>query len=62
MSEPAKKTNGEVKTRKPRETKPMTFGKLLGSTIDQLDALDPHQRAKLLAAVGMHYNTTTREA
>jgi hypothetical protein len=53
----------ELKTRKPRESKPKTFGKLLGDTIDQLDALEPNQRGKLLAAVQMHYtNGTVREA
>jgi hypothetical protein len=65
MSDPnPKNTKIEApKTRKPRESKPKTFGKLLGDTIDTLDALEPNQRGKLLAAVQMHYtNGTVREA
>jgi hypothetical protein len=61
MSDPKSETRkspltDEVKkARKQREVKPKTFGRLLGDTIDQLDALDAHRRNKLLSAVNMHY-------
>ena len=57
MADPKNGAPGEKKIRKAREVKPKTFGKVLGDMIDQVDALDPHQRGKLLGALAAQYGS-----